>query len=176
MMPSDTPDISPEYMDDVGQVDDFTEDDIHEFMLMVCELPSMVWGEHLIRTDAQVKRFSHQVYLYCRKKSIDPMDYLFDEFGLVFSGAVLLQGYRADQKKHKGGRGASETHIPVEDDGIHQTVASDKYEPPDAHEHSDTGSGGDNLPEEPSAFVVDEDPLNPTSTDGYVMMGGVPVE
>lgn len=87
-------------------------DQLYEDCLMVvrsaCQLPSMVWGAHLIRTEDQIKPVAAAFTHYCKRKSIDPLDYFFDELPLIIAGGSLLIGMKRDhttwkeeQKKEK---------------------------------------------------------------------------
>jgi hypothetical protein len=64
----------------------------------------------------KVNAFNHELYLYCQRKGINPMDYLFDEFGLVVCGVGIaathytnwkeLYGKDAKAKQESGGNPA----------------------------------------------------------------------
>ena len=188
----------------VGEMGNFnemsmSEEDLHEFVVMCMDMPSMIWGDHLQRTDAQVRRFSHQVYLYCTKKGIDPSDYLFDEFGLVFAGAVLVQGMRKDHAEFKASKGITKkekkkvkqikeaqvetlSEEEIEDDP-RQTIGG-KYEAVESKpQPKDSGSGGDNLPKKErnpnEPREAEDDGLIDFSdnqiTDETTIIGGIPV-
>lgn len=165
------------------------EEDIHEFLVMVLEMPAMVYGEHLLRTDAQVRRFSHQVFVYCEKKGIDVSEYLFDEFGLIFSGVVLVQGMRKDHKAYKESKGITKKKkrdivedivpemVEIEEDP-RQTIVSDIYVPPEpvVPDHNTSG-GGDALPDIDDSGLAEDAGTIDYSDEEYdektVVIGGV---
>lgn len=87
---------------------DYAQEDVDNLCEMLLGLPALVLGDHLIRTKEQIKPFARQLYLYCQKKDINPMEYFFDELGLVLAGGVLVKGmysdhleFEAKQKKEK---------------------------------------------------------------------------
>lgn len=80
---------------------DFSEQDCHFICQSVLQVPAVIWGKHLIRTDNQVQPFSHAFYNYCVRKGINPWDYFFDEFPLVITGIGLVKGMRDDHLKFK---------------------------------------------------------------------------
>lgn len=68
-------------------------------------LPLAIWPK-LPRIDEKlVNDFNHEFYLYCQRKGINPMDYLFDEFGLVVCGLGIVsthyQNYQEIYGKNK---------------------------------------------------------------------------
>lgn len=176
-----------------------SEEDVHEFLVMVLETPSYIWGDHLLRTDAQVKRFSHQVYIYCEKKGIDISEYLFDEFGLIFSGVVLIQGMRKDHAEYKESngivskkdkkKGRKKTIDVIEHEITDEEIEEDprqtiggKYEPVEKKpQPKDSGYGGDNKPApEPELPKAAEDDglidfADEEITEETVIVGGIPV-
>jgi len=80
---------------------DFTNQDCHLICQSFLQIPAVVWGKHLIRTDAQVQPFSQAFYNYCIRKGINPYDYFFDEFPLIIAGIALGKGMRDDHLKFK---------------------------------------------------------------------------
>jgi len=80
---------------------DYTQEDVDNLCEMIIGIPALIVGDHLIRTKAQMQPFARQLYLYCQKKGINPMDYFFDELGLVLAGGVLVRGMWDDHKKEK---------------------------------------------------------------------------
>lgn len=80
---------------------DYTQGDVDNLCEMLIGLPALFFGDHLIRTKEQVKPFARQLYLYCQKKGINPLDYFFDELGLALAGGVLVRGMWDDHKKEK---------------------------------------------------------------------------
>lgn len=187
----------------VGQ-NNMSEEDVHEFIVMILETPSYIWGDHLLRTDAQVKRFSHQVFVYCEKKGLDISEYLFDEFGLIFSGVVLLQGMRKDHADYKLANGikpkskkgkkprktidTDEYEISDEEleDDPRQTIGGE-YKPVEKkRQPRDAGIGGDKLPAqesepEPEMPKAAEDAGlidfgDPDYTEDTIVRGGVVID
>jgi len=80
---------------------DFIERDCHFICQSFLQIPAVIWGKHLIRTDEQVQPFSHAFYNYCLRKGINPYDYFFDEFPLIVTGIALGKGLRDDHLKFK---------------------------------------------------------------------------
>ena len=87
---------------DVLKALDYTEEDVVQMVEIVCSMPSMYWDKLPVRTPEQIKPFSHQLFLYCVKKKINPWDYFFDEFGLVVTGIGLFGGFYKDYKQEYG--------------------------------------------------------------------------
>lgn len=80
---------------------DYTKKDVEDLCEALINLPAIAFGDHLIRTEAQIKPFAKQLYIYCKRKGIDPRDYIFDEIPLIISAGVLARGMWNDHLKHK---------------------------------------------------------------------------
>ena len=87
---------------DVLKALDYTEEDVAQMVEIVCSTPTMYLDKLPVRTPEQIKPFSHQLYLYCVKKKINPYDYLFDEMGIVITGIGLFGGFYKDYKQEYG--------------------------------------------------------------------------
>lgn len=84
--------------------EDFSEKDCQFLCQSALQLPAVVWGSHLIRTNEQIQPFAHAFYNYCIRKGINPYDYFFDELPLVIAGIGLIKGMRDDHLKYKEGK------------------------------------------------------------------------
>jgi len=99
--------VAPGFVEDGEPADlnipeaDLTEKDCIELVMLTVNIPGMFGKPHLERTEAQCTPFGRQLHRYCQKKGIDPSDWVFDEFGLVVTGAGLVGGMYADHKAFK---------------------------------------------------------------------------
>ncbi|MFZ3385324.1 MAG: hypothetical protein WA144_15495 [Candidatus Methanoperedens sp.] len=67
----------------------------------------------------KVNAFNHEFYLYCQRKGINPMDYLFDEFGLAVCGLGIVgthytnwkELYGKGKKEQESGGNAAFDHV-----------------------------------------------------------------
>ena len=91
--------------------DDFTVEDCEMLCNSIINVPSIFAGAYLIRTPEQVKPFANELYKYCVKKGINPMDYFFDEFGLLIAGVTLAGGMYKDYTEHKEKEKKKETDV-----------------------------------------------------------------
>ena len=64
-------------------------------------IPSVIFGEHLILEESQTNGFAKQFHIYCVKKGVNPFEYLFDEFGLVIAALPIVQYMRTEHTKFK---------------------------------------------------------------------------
>ena len=107
--------------------------------MMVWNLPAMIYGEHLERTEKQVRPFARELCIYCNNKNINPRDYLFDEFGLLVATMVIGSGLWKDQKDHKrknksaASDGVKKVKKSIKNTGlgVHDVVSGDEYTPPE---------------------------------------------
>lgn len=111
-----------------GDGTEMTQDSCMDLARIVWNLPGMVWGEHLERTDDQIRPFAREMFRYCKKKQIDPSDYLFDEFGLVIIGLGVAGGMRRDHAAWKKNEISSRTHQNVGLGVTHDPIHSDEVE------------------------------------------------
>lgn len=79
--------------------EDFTQDDLLFISETLVNLPVMFYDRLPEREPAQVKRFNKTFYKYCKKKGIDPFEYMFDEMGLIIVTVGIAAGYKRDYKE-----------------------------------------------------------------------------
>jgi hypothetical protein len=81
----------------------YTEDSIMLISESVINtLPLAVFSK-LPRIEKKVVQdFNHELFLYCQRKNINPMDYLFDEFGLVVCGIGIAATHYANYQEIYG--------------------------------------------------------------------------
>ena len=75
----------------VIQEEEFSLDDSKNICQAVWNIPSVIFGEHLILDESQTNSFAKQFHIYCVKKGINPFDFLFDEFGLIMAALPIVQ-------------------------------------------------------------------------------------
>ena len=78
---------------------DFTQDDLLFISETLVNLPVMFYDRLPEREPAQVKRFNKIFYKYCKKKGIDPFEYMFDEMGLIIVTVGIAASYKRDYKE-----------------------------------------------------------------------------
>ena len=135
-----------------------SDDECLSLSMMVWNMPSMIYGQHLERTEAQVRPFARELCIYCNNKGINPRDYLFDEFGLLLATLVIGGGLWKEQKAHKRNNkpaasdGVQKTKKSVKNVGlgVHDVVSGEEHKPVVEQRETNPahGSGGDNLPDE----------------------------
>lgn len=117
-----------------------------ELANMVWNLPEMLLGEHLARDESKTNPFAKELYKYCIKKGIDPADYVFDEFGLIVSTAILGKGILADHKAFKRDKLSSSSS--GTDDFDSTSGSSEDYTPVEEKKSEYDAASGTNLPDE----------------------------
>lgn len=89
--------------------DAYTEEDLIFLTESVVTLPSIIFPKIPPRTKEQIAPFNHQLYLYCKKKGLNPYEYFFDEFGIAMAGLGLAAGIYRDYKENYGNGAKEET-------------------------------------------------------------------
>lgn len=132
--------------DGAGEVT--TLEECESLSRMLWNTPGMLMGDHLNRSDEQIKLYGKELYLYCSKKGIDPRDYVGDWMPLaVLTGSMGL-GMIKDHKAHKKDKAASKP-APSFDTGKGVTSSGDTkaFVPPDLKVNLNpaSSSGGDHI-------------------------------
>jgi hypothetical protein len=65
-------------------------------------LPLAIWPKLPPIKEEQINAFNRELYLYCQRKGINPMDYLFDEFGLVVCGLGIASVHYSNYQEFYG--------------------------------------------------------------------------
>ena len=81
--------------------EEFSLDDSKNICQAMWNIPSVIFGEHLILEESQTNGFAKQFHIYCVKKGVNPFEYLFDEFGLVIAALPIVQYMRTEHTKFK---------------------------------------------------------------------------
>lgn len=81
--------------------EEFSLDDSRNICQAMWNIPSVIFGEHLIVEEAQTNGFAKQFHIYCIKKGINPYEYFFDEFGLVIAALPIVQYMRKQHTEFK---------------------------------------------------------------------------
>ncbi|MCK4500405.1 hypothetical protein KAU11_07900 [Candidatus Babeliales bacterium] len=101
----------PQYSDDSVESDDVepqgelcTLEDCVMLSQVAWNIPSIVLGEHVARTEEQTAPFANALYNYCRIKGIDVNEYFGPEYMLIAAGGGLTMGIYRDHKAFKKGK------------------------------------------------------------------------
>ena len=81
--------------------EEFSSDDSKNICQAMWNIPSVIFGEHLIVEETQTNGFAKQFHIYCIKKGINPYDYFFDEFGLVMAALPIVQYMKKQHTEFK---------------------------------------------------------------------------
>ena len=81
--------------------EEFSLDDSKNICQAMWNIPSVIFGEHLIVEESQTNGFAKQFHIYCIKKGINPYDYFFDEFGLVMAALPIVQYMKKQHTEFK---------------------------------------------------------------------------
>ena len=81
--------------------EEFSLDDSKNICQAMWNIPSVIFGEHLILDESQTNSFAKQFHIYCVKKGINPFEFLFDEFGLVIAAIPIVQHMRKQHTEFK---------------------------------------------------------------------------
>lgn len=83
--------------------EDFTEDDVMFISTSVWTLPALISEDIPSPDDHDLQQFNHHLYRYCKRKGINPFDYLFDELPLALAaitmGGKMYNGYQINHQK-----------------------------------------------------------------------------
>lgn len=92
---------APEGGEEVVEEEEFCLEDSKNICQAMWNIPSVFFGEHLIVDEDQTNGFAKQFHIYCTKKSINPYDYFFDEFGLVMAALPIVQYMKKQHTEFK---------------------------------------------------------------------------
>ena len=99
----DMPDVSNE--EKQAKENLFTKEDARFFGQIIWNIPEGIWGDYMAVDEKLINQWSDQLYSYCERKGINLYDYVFAEFGLIMSTAVIVTSlatkYRAHKKEEK---------------------------------------------------------------------------
>ena len=84
-----------------SEEEEFSLDDSKNICQAMWNIPSVIFGEHLIVEESQTNGFAKQFHIYCIKKGINPYDYFFDEFGLVMAALPIVQYMKKQHTEFK---------------------------------------------------------------------------
>lgn len=119
---------------------------------MLWNTPGMLMGDHLTRSDEQIKLYGKELYLYCSKKGIDPRDYVGDWMPLAVLTGTMGIGMFKDHKAYKKDKAASaglNKPTPTFDTGkgVTSSGVTKEFVPPDQKLNLNpaSSSGGDDI-------------------------------
>ena len=81
--------------------EEFSLEDSQNICQAMWNIPSVIFGEHLVLDGSQTNSFAKQFHIYCEKKGINPYDYFFDEFGLIMVAIPIVQYMRKQHIEFK---------------------------------------------------------------------------
>ena len=112
----------PGFDEDLNSLGDMPEtttlEECESLARMVWNLPGMFIGDHLIRSDEQIKLFAKEMFLYCSKKGIDPRDYVGDWMPLAMIGGSMALGMIKDHKAYKKSKNGARAQSSAPGDGF----------------------------------------------------------
>jgi hypothetical protein len=122
---------------------DYTEEDLMVLSETCWSAPNIILPAVPVPSMDRLRMFNKQLYLYCRKKGINPWEWFFDEFGLLIAGAgcagEMYRGYMENRAHEKKADGATPLQK-GDEDYIHQQELYRGYMENRAHEKKADGA------------------------------------